>query len=46
MLISEYKTFSTIHLPLSRYAAFVSDRSGELPVPPDAGGVGQRVSLM
>ncbi|KAI9465701.1 AAA-domain-containing protein [Lactarius psammicola] len=28
------------------YAAFVSDRSGELPVPPDAGGVGQRVSLM
>ena len=29
-----------------RYAAFVSDRSGELPVPPDAGGVGQRVSLM
>ncbi|KAN0116131.1 AAA family ATPase [Russula decolorans] len=32
---------------LSRiYAAFVSDRSGELPIPPDAGGVGQRVSLM
>ncbi|KAH9048455.1 AAA-domain-containing protein [Lactarius hengduanensis] len=28
------------------YAAFVSDRSGELPVPPDAGGIGQRVSLM
>lgn len=28
------------------YAAFVSDRSGELPVPPDAGGVGQRASLM
>ncbi|KAI0301591.1 P-loop containing nucleoside triphosphate hydrolase protein [Multifurca ochricompacta] len=28
------------------YAAFVSDRSGELPIPPDAGGVGQRVSLM
>ncbi|OCH84801.1 AAA-domain-containing protein [Obba rivulosa] len=32
---------------LSRiYRAFVSDRSGELPVPPDAGGVGSRVSLM
>ncbi|KAI0262607.1 AAA-domain-containing protein [Gloeopeniophorella convolvens] len=28
------------------YAAFVSDRSGELPVPPDGGGVGQRASLM
>ncbi|KAF8273433.1 AAA-domain-containing protein [Lactarius quietus] len=28
------------------YAAFVSDRSGELPVPPEAGGVGKRVSLM
>ncbi|KAH9996691.1 P-loop containing nucleoside triphosphate hydrolase protein [Russula compacta] len=28
------------------YAAFILDRSGELPVPPDAGGVGQRVSLM
>ncbi|EMD35794.1 hypothetical protein CERSUDRAFT_115742 [Gelatoporia subvermispora B] len=28
------------------YRAFVSDRSGELPVPPDAGGVGNRVSLM
>ncbi|GBE85761.1 Peroxisome biosynthesis protein [Sparassis crispa] len=28
------------------YRAFVSDRSGELPVPPDAGGVGHRVSLM
>ncbi|KAI0032780.1 AAA-domain-containing protein [Vararia minispora EC-137] len=32
---------------LSRiYAAFVSDRSGELPVPPDAGGVGKRATLM
>jgi hypothetical protein len=31
---------------IQRYAAFVSDRNGELPVPPDAGGVGQRVSLM
>ncbi|ETW75050.1 AAA family ATPase, CDC48 subfamily [Heterobasidion irregulare TC 32-1] len=30
------------------YAAFVSDRSGELPIPPDAeaAGVGQRASLM
>ncbi|KAI0310136.1 P-loop containing nucleoside triphosphate hydrolase protein [Amylostereum chailletii] len=28
------------------YSAFVSDRSGDLPVPPDAGGVGQRASLM
>lgn len=32
---------------LSRiYRAFVSDRSGELPVPPDAGGVGLRATLM
>jgi peroxin-1 len=29
----------------SRYKAFVSDRSGDLPVPPDAGGIGSRVSL-
>ncbi|OSD00321.1 AAA-domain-containing protein [Trametes coccinea BRFM310] len=28
------------------YSAFVSDRSGELPVPPDAGGIGSRASLM
>ncbi|KAI0053237.1 AAA-domain-containing protein [Auriscalpium vulgare] len=28
------------------YSAFVADRSGDLPVPPDAGGVGQRASLM
>jgi peroxin-1 len=28
------------------YRAFVSDRSGDLPVPPDAGGVGNRVTLM
>jgi len=28
------------------YRSFVSDRSGELPVPPEAGGIGQRVSLM
>ncbi|KII85002.1 hypothetical protein PLICRDRAFT_350537 [Plicaturopsis crispa FD-325 SS-3] len=28
------------------YKAFVSDRSGDLPVPPDAGGVGNRASLM
>ncbi|EPQ54978.1 AAA-domain-containing protein [Gloeophyllum trabeum ATCC 11539] len=28
------------------YQAFTLDRSGDLPVPPDAGGVGQRVSLM
>ncbi|KAF8995495.1 P-loop containing nucleoside triphosphate hydrolase protein [Cyathus striatus] len=28
------------------YMAFVSDRSGDLPIPPDAGGVGNRVSLM
>ncbi|KAI0349828.1 AAA-domain-containing protein [Trametes cingulata] len=28
------------------YGAFVADRSGELPVPPEAGGVGNRVSLM
>ncbi|KAK7057474.1 putative peroxisomal biogenesis AAA ATPase pex1 [Favolaschia claudopus] len=28
------------------YRAFVSDRSGELEVPPEAGGVGNRVSLM
>ncbi|KAI0363690.1 AAA-domain-containing protein [Pilatotrama ljubarskyi] len=28
------------------YGAFVGDRSGELPVPPEAGGVGNRVSLM
>ncbi|KAI9462642.1 AAA-domain-containing protein [Russula earlei] len=28
------------------YTAFFSDRSGELPVPPEGGGVGQRVSLM
>ncbi|KAJ7690688.1 P-loop containing nucleoside triphosphate hydrolase protein [Mycena rosella] len=28
------------------YRDFVSDRSGELPVPPEAGGVGNRVSLM
>ncbi|THH28835.1 hypothetical protein EUX98_g5355 [Antrodiella citrinella] len=27
------------------YRAFVSDRSGELPVPPEAGGVGHRVTL-
>ncbi|RPD58266.1 AAA-domain-containing protein [Lentinus tigrinus ALCF2SS1-7] len=27
------------------YGAFVSDRSGDLPVPPEAGGVGKRVSL-
>ncbi|KAI0796078.1 AAA-domain-containing protein [Abortiporus biennis] len=27
------------------YRAFVNDRSGELPVPPDAGGVGHRVTL-
>ncbi|PIL32676.1 transporter [Ganoderma sinense ZZ0214-1] len=27
------------------YSAFVSDRSGDLPVPPEAGGVGKRVSL-
>lgn len=30
----------------NRYDAFTSDRSGELPVPPDAGGVGHRVTLM
>ena len=29
-----------------RYRAFVSDRSGELPVPPDAGGIGLRATLM
>ncbi|KAA1470710.1 AAA-domain-containing protein [Dentipellis sp. KUC8613] len=28
------------------YSAFISDRSGDLPQPPDAGGVGKRVSLM
>ncbi|KAJ6603141.1 P-loop containing nucleoside triphosphate hydrolase protein [Mycena sp. CBHHK59/15] len=28
------------------YRAFVSDRSGELQVPPESGGVGNRVSLM
>ncbi|KAJ6593606.1 P-loop containing nucleoside triphosphate hydrolase protein [Mycena capillaripes] len=28
------------------YQAFISDRSGELQVPPEAGGVGNRVSLM
>ncbi|KAJ7782814.1 P-loop containing nucleoside triphosphate hydrolase protein [Mycena metata] len=28
------------------YRAFISDRSGELHVPPEAGGVGNRVSLM
>ncbi|KAI8995209.1 AAA-domain-containing protein [Trametes punicea] len=28
------------------YSAFVSDRSGELPLPPDGGGVGSRASLM
>ncbi|TFK44456.1 P-loop containing nucleoside triphosphate hydrolase protein [Crucibulum laeve] len=28
------------------YRGFVSDRNGELPVPPDAGGIGNRVSLM
>ncbi|KAJ6495661.1 P-loop containing nucleoside triphosphate hydrolase protein [Mycena vitilis] len=28
------------------YRGFISDRSGELQVPPDAGGVGNRVSLM
>ncbi|KAH8103921.1 AAA-domain-containing protein [Cristinia sonorae] len=28
------------------YRAFVSDRSGEQPVPPEAGGVGHRVTLM
>ncbi|KAG5651083.1 hypothetical protein H0H81_009955 [Sphagnurus paluster] len=28
------------------YRAFVSDRSGDLPVPPNAGGIGNRVSLM
>ncbi|KAI1787498.1 AAA-domain-containing protein [Ganoderma leucocontextum] len=27
------------------YSGFVSDRSGDLPVPPEAGGVGNRVSL-
>lgn len=27
------------------YRAFVSDRSGELPVPPDAGGIGLRATL-
>ncbi|RDX44678.1 AAA-domain-containing protein [Lentinus brumalis] len=27
------------------YGAFVSDRSGDLPVPPEAGGVGNRASL-
>ncbi|KAH9939712.1 AAA-domain-containing protein [Epithele typhae] len=27
------------------YGAFVSDRSGELPVPPEAGGIGLRASL-
>ncbi|KZO93941.1 AAA-domain-containing protein [Calocera viscosa TUFC12733] len=32
---------------LSRiYQNFVSDRSGDLPLPPEAGGVGNRVSLM
>ncbi|KAF5386195.1 hypothetical protein D9615_002287 [Tricholomella constricta] len=28
------------------YQAFISDRSGDLPAPPDAGGVGKRVTLM
>ncbi|KAI0701334.1 AAA-domain-containing protein [Cytidiella melzeri] len=28
------------------YRAFVSDRSGELPMPPDAGGIGLRATLM
>ncbi|KAI0060488.1 AAA-domain-containing protein [Artomyces pyxidatus] len=28
------------------YSAFMADRSGDLPVPPDGGGVGQRASLM
>ncbi|KAF8070403.1 P-loop containing nucleoside triphosphate hydrolase protein [Lyophyllum atratum] len=28
------------------YGAFVTDRSGDLPAPPDGGGVGNRVSLM
>ncbi|GJE90322.1 PEX-1N and AAA domain-containing protein [Phanerochaete sordida] len=38
---------STERERLSRiYGAFVSDRSGELPVPPDAGGVGLRATLM
>ncbi|TBU28822.1 AAA-domain-containing protein [Dichomitus squalens] len=27
------------------YSAFVSDRSGDLPVPPEAGGIGMRASL-
>jgi peroxin-1 len=29
----------------TRYSEFVSDRSGNLPVPPNAGGVGSRASL-
>ncbi|KAI0631588.1 AAA-domain-containing protein [Trametes polyzona] len=28
------------------YSGFVADRSGEMPVPPEAGGVGNRASLM
>ena len=31
---------------ICRYWMFMSDRSGDVPVPPDAGGVGIRVSLM
>jgi hypothetical protein len=45
-MISKCTNFLYQLISLPRYAAFVSDRSGELPVPPDAGGVGQRVSLM
>ncbi|RDB24902.1 Peroxisome biosynthesis protein PAS1 [Hypsizygus marmoreus] len=28
------------------YQGFISDRSGDLPVPPDAGGIGKRATLM
>ena len=40
------KTFYLYADIAQRYSAFVDDRSGELPVPPDAGGVGLRATLM
>lgn len=41
----ELDLFANLRIPI-RYRAFVSDRSGELPVPPDAGGIGMRATLM
>lgn len=45
-IFSQYAFGMLIAIASTSYRAFVSDRSGDLPVPPEGTEVGSRVSLM